>query len=396
MIQVSSIAAESSSSDTETAEPQETIAALLETLAPHQQNDYLQQLYMRTEYSAKPIASIIQVNSAVVESNRQMAAPVTKETTKLNQQGIRPPPAAAAATAAAPPPQSTVLAPAEPNDTAKSDTTTSAAASSLASTRNAVAVSKRSTMTANPKFAPLRPKPAAAMNAAAAATQKQVQVTGAALQQAAYQVDAMGRPILYYYSLPHLQQQAQMYHQQSELAKRGLSFQQQPLQVPSKKISTSNTSTTTADAATAPFNAAAADILAYRPTGNVKPSPKKKLKLPGATENSKAPKLKISTAMTKSMTATAESSYAADDVLGRGVTMRPSGKWQAQMYFAGKSRYIGVFDSREKAVVGYETARHLLKKTKFCTEVEIDKQIYDARRAAFEAVADAFSQTPES
>jgi hypothetical protein len=36
--------------------------------------------------------------------------------------------------------------------------------------------------------------------------------------------------------------------------------------------------------------------------------------------------------------------------------MRPSGKWQAQLYFAGKSRYIGVFDTREKAALAYEIA----------------------------------------
>ncbi|KAL7464256.1 hypothetical protein ACHAXS_006391, partial [Conticribra weissflogii] len=48
----------------------------------------------------------------------------------------------------------------------------------------------------------------------------------------------------------------------------------------------------------------------------------------------------------------------------RGVTMRPSGKWQAQLYYAGKSRYIGVFDSREKAALAYENAREVLKTEK--------------------------------
>ena len=47
--------------------------------------------------------------------------------------------------------------------------------------------------------------------------------------------------------------------------------------------------------------------------------------------------------------------------LPRGVTMRPSGKWQAQLYYAGKSRYIGVFDSREKACLAYEISREVLK-----------------------------------
>lgn len=47
--------------------------------------------------------------------------------------------------------------------------------------------------------------------------------------------------------------------------------------------------------------------------------------------------------------------------IGRGVTMRPSGKWQAQLYYAGQSRYIGVFGSREKATLAYEIAREILK-----------------------------------
>merc|ERR1719230_1249149 len=48
----------------------------------------------------------------------------------------------------------------------------------------------------------------------------------------------------------------------------------------------------------------------------------------------------------------------------RGVTMRPSGKWQAQLYYAGKSRYIGVFDTREKAALAYEISREILKSDK--------------------------------
>ncbi|KAL9185842.1 hypothetical protein ACHAXT_003619 [Thalassiosira profunda] len=48
----------------------------------------------------------------------------------------------------------------------------------------------------------------------------------------------------------------------------------------------------------------------------------------------------------------------------KGVTMRPSGKWQAQLYYAGKSRYLGVFESKEKAAMGYEVARELLSEGK--------------------------------
>ncbi|KAG7349871.1 hypothetical protein IV203_012468 [Nitzschia inconspicua] len=46
-----------------------------------------------------------------------------------------------------------------------------------------------------------------------------------------------------------------------------------------------------------------------------------------------------------------------DKELLRGITQRPSGKYQAQMYFAGQSRYIGVFESKEKAAVAYELIR---------------------------------------
>ena len=45
----------------------------------------------------------------------------------------------------------------------------------------------------------------------------------------------------------------------------------------------------------------------------------------------------------------------------RGVTCRPSGKWQAQVYYAGKSRYIGVFQSKEQAALAYEAGRELLE-----------------------------------
>mmetsp|Transcript_19780 Transcript_19780/g.46269 ORF Transcript_19780/g.46269 Transcript_19780/m.46269 type:complete len:969 (-) Transcript_19780:19-2925(-) len=76
----------------------------------------------------------------------------------------------------------------------------------------------------------------------------------------------------------------------------------------------------------------------------------------------------------------------------RGVTMRPSGKWQAQLYFAGKSRYIGVFDTREKAALAYEIAREKLKSEKSSAEggVMTPKQteaaVNAARKAAFEGV----------
>jgi len=76
----------------------------------------------------------------------------------------------------------------------------------------------------------------------------------------------------------------------------------------------------------------------------------------------------------------------------RGVTMRPSGKWQAQLYFAGKSRYIGVFDTREKAALAYEIAREKLKTEKSSAEGGVlspkrtESAVNAARKAAFEGV----------
>jgi hypothetical protein len=76
----------------------------------------------------------------------------------------------------------------------------------------------------------------------------------------------------------------------------------------------------------------------------------------------------------------------------RGVTMRPSGKWQAQLYYAGKSRYIGVFDTREKAALAYEIAREKLKTDRPASEQgglslkETEANVNAARKAAFEGV----------
>mmetsp|Transcript_35148 Transcript_35148/g.76220 ORF Transcript_35148/g.76220 Transcript_35148/m.76220 type:complete len:1099 (+) Transcript_35148:367-3663(+) len=72
----------------------------------------------------------------------------------------------------------------------------------------------------------------------------------------------------------------------------------------------------------------------------------------------------------------------------RGVTMRPSGKWQAQLYFAGKSRYIGVFDTREKAALAYEIAREKLKhaKNSASSPKATEDAVNAARKAAFDGV----------
>lgn len=69
----------------------------------------------------------------------------------------------------------------------------------------------------------------------------------------------------------------------------------------------------------------------------------------------------------------------------RGVTMRPSGKWQVQYYYCGSSRYIGVFESKEDALTAYETTREILGKegTETLTKEEIYDNVNLARNAAF-------------
>jgi len=110
-------------------------------------------------------------------------------------------------------------------------------------------------------------------------------------------------------------------------------------------------------------------------------------KLPSATPQTKLKKKKKnSTPRT-----TAAKSNSGDAGLLRGVTMRPSGKWQAQLYFAGKSRYIGVFDTREKAATAYEIAREKLKNKDALdggtlSPEETEAAVSAARKAAFAGI----------
>ena len=61
---------------------------------------------------------------------------------------------------------------------------------------------------------------------------------------------------------------------------------------------------------------------------------------------------------------------------------------QAQLNFAGKSRYIGVFDTREKAALAYEIAREKLKKgpKDHLDPKATENLVNQARKAAFEGV----------
>jgi len=87
------------------------------------------------------------------------------------------------------------------------------------------------------------------------------------------------------------------------------------------------------------------------------------------------------------------------EVIPRGVTVRPSGKWQAQFYFDGQSRYIGVFDGSYQAALAYECVHRLLAgfrelsrmKKPYATNAlskEQTRSLFDnAREGAVKAVA---------
>lgn len=49
-------------------------------------------------------------------------------------------------------------------------------------------------------------------------------------------------------------------------------------------------------------------------------------------------------------------------ILPKGVTVRPSGKWQAQLYFAGQSRYVGVYSTSRLAAHAYRVVQFQIKK----------------------------------
>jgi hypothetical protein len=72
--------------------------------------------------------------------------------------------------------------------------------------------------------------------------------------------------------------------------------------------------------------------------------------------------------------------------LPRGVTVRPSGKWQAQIYFSGCSRYVGVFDTSRDAAIAYETAKAYLKAQKPYDKDQALKMAAQARKVAHTAV----------
>lgn len=87
-----------------------------------------------------------------------------------------------------------------------------------------------------------------------------------------------------------------------------------------------------------------------------------------------------------------------------------SHKQQAQLYYANKSRYIGVFETREKASLAYEIAREILDKNKKparsgtgvslasehtpMTEDETKRNFALAQKASYEGVTEIVARNP--
>ena len=66
----------------------------------------------------------------------------------------------------------------------------------------------------------------------------------------------------------------------------------------------------------------------------------------------------------------------------RGVSRRSTGMWQAQLYFSGQTRYIGVFEDEKNAALAYKIARSKLKKSKGSSSITPEDAFNDARRSA--------------
>lgn len=79
----------------------------------------------------------------------------------------------------------------------------------------------------------------------------------------------------------------------------------------------------------------------------------------------------------------------AEEMLPKGVTFRPSGKWQVQLFYAGQSRYLGLFHSKEAAALAYALARDCViqlgddwRTWKSLTAEQIKANVITIRKAA--------------
>lgn len=80
----------------------------------------------------------------------------------------------------------------------------------------------------------------------------------------------------------------------------------------------------------------------------------------------------------------------------KGVTVRPSGRWQSQVYYKGHSRYLGVFSDSREAALAWILAKELLTTIKVpqATKDDFDKWYIVVRDVVADLVQGAVVSSP--
>jgi hypothetical protein len=82
-----------------------------------------------------------------------------------------------------------------------------------------------------------------------------------------------------------------------------------------------------------------------------------------------------------------------DDETFKGITARPGGRWQAQLYFRGKSRYIGVFGSPHEACLAYKLVQKRLLRPNNLTSASVVRTLFGDDRKDNRGMEVAMSHT---
>ena len=80
----------------------------------------------------------------------------------------------------------------------------------------------------------------------------------------------------------------------------------------------------------------------------------------------------------------------------RGVTVRPSGRWQSQVYYKGQSRYLGVFSDSREAALAWTIAKQILTEVQVhgANKMETDKWFITVRDVVTDLVQGAIESAP--
>eukprot|EP00977_Amphora_coffeiformis_P024053 scaffold14974_cov195-Amphora_coffeaeformis.AAC.60 len=80
----------------------------------------------------------------------------------------------------------------------------------------------------------------------------------------------------------------------------------------------------------------------------------------------------------------------------RGVTVRPSGRWQSQVYYKGQSRYLGVFSDSREAALAWTIAKRILTEMQVpgANKMETDKWFITVRDVVTDLVQGAIESAP--